>query len=54
MGDHYDEGCSYNWYYLGWAILILVLLFLLIWSGAIYSSQHTKHGMHGGAYLAYQ
>jgi len=43
---------NYNgYYYLGWAILILVLLWLLIWAGMHYVNHGSEHGTHGGAYL---
>lgn len=42
---------NYNGYYLGWAILILVLLCLLVCAGWLYIGHGDKHGTHGGSYL---
>ena len=55
MGKHNEEDRhhfeNFNAYYVGWAILILVLLWLLIWAGWTYIDSGSKHGMHGGAYV---
>lgn len=54
--EHEEDGCNYSLenfdgYFIGWAILILVLLLLLVWAGYAYVSHGDARTAHGGAYV---
>lgn len=40
---------NFDYYYLGWAILILVLLWILVCAGYVYNGDKGEFG-HGGTY----